>query len=328
MADFDYRKIHAEFKAVLRKIKQYDRIVVYRHQIPDYDAFGSQMGLVTWIRDNFPRKEVRFFGDANERWCPNLYPQPEPEDATWFAKGPYLAISVDVADTKRLAGTGYGEADYRIKIDHHPNVEAYGDLNIVYPEVVACAALVALFVLAQPKRLKVSPATARYLFSGIVGDSGRFLYPGTDPAVLRIAADLLATGFDLEGLYDLMYAKTMADIETQKFVLNATKVTPGGVAYYVINDADLKRLKLTPGEGKIFVNLFRGVAGITATVSVTQDIAADCFRVSLRSNRKVVNQVAQKYRGGGHEFAAGATLSSLDELPWLLKDLDEAPEGR
>ena len=48
---------------ILNAIKRYDRIAIFRHEKPDFDALGSQMGLATWIKDNFPDKEVHVLGD-------------------------------------------------------------------------------------------------------------------------------------------------------------------------------------------------------------------------------------------------------------------------
>ena len=47
-----------QYGAILRAIKRYQKIVVFRHIRPDFDAMGSQMGLVTWLKDNFPEKEI------------------------------------------------------------------------------------------------------------------------------------------------------------------------------------------------------------------------------------------------------------------------------
>ena len=42
----------------------------------------------------------------------------------------------------------------------------------------------------------------------------------------------------------------------------------------------------------------------------------------LRSRFVHINEVAQKYRGGGHACACGATLYSKEEICSLLKDMD------
>ena len=328
MDQTDFKNLHKQFNTVLEVIKKYDRIVCYRHVIPDYDAFGSQMGLVTWIKDNFPTKDVRFVGESNRSFVPSLFPEPQSLDDAFFEQGPFLAIVTDTANTQRISESNIDRASYVIKIDHHPDVDSYGDLNIVYPTVVAASQLVALFALSRPKKYILSKEAAYFLYTGMVGDSGRFLYPDTDGATLRIAADLIDTGFDLQSMYDRMYFKTIKDVEARKFILNSTKITDGGTAWYTLSDKDLKKLDMLPGEGKIYVNEFRGVEGIYATVSCTEDKADGVWRVSLRSNRKKVSGVASKYRGGGHDGASGATLESLDELPQLLADLDAVPLDR
>ena len=300
MEKSDFKRLHDEFKQVLAKIKQYDRIICFRHVIPDYDAFGSQMGMYTWIKDNFPNKDVRYPGETNRSFVPSLFPEPEVVDEEWINRGPFLAIVTDTATTARISASVIDKADYVIKIDHHPNVDPYGNLNIVYDHIVAASQIVALFALSRSRKYVLSSKAAYYLYAGMVGDSGRFLYPDTDGATLRVAADLIDTGFDLQDFYDRMYAKTLKDVEIRKYVLNNTKITPGGTA----------------------------VEGIYATVSTTEDAQAGVWRVSLRSNRKKVNGVASKYRGGGHEGASGATLQSLDELPQLLADLDAEPLDR
>lgn len=38
-------------------IEDYDSIVIYRHIRPDYDAYGSQLGLKQLLLDNYPEKE-------------------------------------------------------------------------------------------------------------------------------------------------------------------------------------------------------------------------------------------------------------------------------
>ena len=51
------------FEQVINEIKRYDRIVIHRHQNPDGDALGSQIGLKHILRENYPEKEIYMVGD-------------------------------------------------------------------------------------------------------------------------------------------------------------------------------------------------------------------------------------------------------------------------
>ncbi|MGO2138467.1 MAG: DHH family phosphoesterase, partial [Leuconostoc mesenteroides] len=41
---------------ILEQIKRYDTIIIHRHQRPDPDAFGSQLGLKEILKASFPEK--------------------------------------------------------------------------------------------------------------------------------------------------------------------------------------------------------------------------------------------------------------------------------
>lgn len=46
------------FQSILSTIKSYQTIIIHRHQRPDPDALGSQLGLREILRHNFPEKTV------------------------------------------------------------------------------------------------------------------------------------------------------------------------------------------------------------------------------------------------------------------------------
>ena len=72
----EYGKKHIkEYRRILSAIKRYNRIAIFRHIMPDFDALGTQLGLATWIKDNFPEKDVKVFGDNHVTFTPRLYPE-------------------------------------------------------------------------------------------------------------------------------------------------------------------------------------------------------------------------------------------------------------
>ncbi|MBQ8142784.1 MAG: bifunctional oligoribonuclease/PAP phosphatase NrnA [Bacilli bacterium] len=324
-----FKELHNKFKYLEKKIAEYDRIVVYRHSSPDFDALGAQMGLVTWIKDNFPQKEVHYVGDRHTTFMPDLFPEPEQVSEEWYRQ-PHLAITVDVSNLPRVACEHLSFAKEVIKIDHHPlprEEEKFGDYLIVYPERPAAAELIALFALSRSKKFKFSKEAATYCYTGIVGDTGRFMYQDTDGATLRISADLLDLGIDKTKIYDLMYETDIRRMNILRYCLNNYKVTDKGTCYFVFDKETIKELDMNENEGNLHINQFRNLKGVRVVASITWKEEKQEYRVSLRSSHLHVAPVARQFAGGGHDFAAGCRLLTLDELPSLIQALDELPDN-
>lgn len=115
------------FQAILEKIKAYDTIIIHRHQRPDPDAIGSQVGLKEILKTNFPDKKVLATG-VNEPTLSWIAEMDEVADQDYEGA---LVIVTDTANTPRIDDDRYDKGDFLIKIDHHPNDDAYGDLLLV-----------------------------------------------------------------------------------------------------------------------------------------------------------------------------------------------------
>lgn len=315
----EYKK---DVQRILNAIKRYDRIAIFRHIMPDYDALGSQMGLATWIKDNFPNKEVRVLGDNHVVFTPRVYPEMDKLNDDWF-KEPFLAIIVDVANTSRIADPRFKKAKFKIKIDHHPWCEDYAKISVVNTKGCAAAEDVVNLILNFKGNYVMSKEAASYFYSGIVGDSGRFMYSSTSGHTFAIAQYLLSCGIEITKIYQAMYQKQIDDLRVTAYILNHFSVSPKGVAYYVLPANIQQELKITTERGKENVNVFANIEGIGAWCSITEDPKDNCWRVSIRSKEKCINQVAAEFGGGGHPQASGAKLNKIEELPLLIAALDK-----
>ena len=319
----DFSKDYAkDINRILAAIKRYDRIAIFRHIIPDYDALGSQLGLATWIKDNFPNKEVRVLGDNHVTFTPRLFPEMDSLNNDWF-KEPFLAFVLDCGNTSRIADPRWKKAKFKIKIDHHPDVEHYGKISVVNTKGCAAAENIVNIILNLKGNYKMSEEAAKYFYIGIVGDSGRFQYSSTSEHTFQIASYLLSCGIDISSIYQNMYLKQLDDLYVTSYVLNHFAVSEHGVAYYVLDAQIQKDLKITTERGKENVNLFANIEGINAWCSVTEDPKDKCWRVSIRSKKTPINEVATKFDGGGHAQASGAKIKKIEELPLLIEELDK-----
>lgn len=310
------------YKQVLKAIKKYDNIVVIRHDVPDFDASGSQFGLVEWIKDNYPSKKVYAFGKPHKFFSPSLYPASEEFK---LENEKFLLIVVDCANQPRIDGKELiAKADFVIKIDHHPLCDHYGDVVIVDEHAAAAAELIADMLISFKKT--ISEKCAYYLYSAIVGDSGRFQYSDTNPRTFKVVAKLFESKFNFQDVYDKMYLKSIDDIKIINFIYDNYKVTEKGVAYYSVSVNQLHELGIEREKVKAFVNLFSGYEEIKIWVQFSEDeTAADEYkwRVSIRSRGVKINDVASKHNGGGHDNAAGAKTVNEEENEQIIKELDE-----
>lgn len=316
------KKFSKEYRRILAAIKRYDRIAIFRHIMPDFDALGTQLGLATWIKDNFPNKEVKVFGDNHVTFTPRLYPPMDEVSQDWF-KEPFLGIIVDVGNTSRIADPRFKKAKFKIKIDHHPDVEHYGKVSIVDTTAAAASEIVVDMLLNFKGNYFISKEAAFYFHSAIVGDSGSFKYSSVSEHTFAIAGELAKTGIDISEVYQKMFLKQINDLKVTAYILNHFEISPKGVAYYIL-DAELqKELKITTERGKENVNLFANIEGINAWCSITEDLKDHCWRVSIRSKAVPINGVAAMFEGGGHAQASGAKLNSLADLDRFIGELDK-----
>ena len=313
------------YNRILNVIKRYDRIALFRHNSPDFDALGSQLGLYHWIKDNFPNKEVVYLGDNHVTYEGQVFPSMMRLNANWFEE-PFLAIMVDVANTPRISDPRYKKAKFKIRIDHHPEVEHWGKIVLIDTSYVACAEILAnMFLYLEKKKYVLSKEAARNLYIGIVGDSGGFKYQHTTAHTFAIATELVAKGLDVTEINITMFHKKMNELELKKYALNNFKLSPHGVAYYIVSDALQKELQIEPEQGKECLALFQNVEGINCWMSVTEDVSDPHYRwrVSIRSNTTPINEVCSHFNGGGHPNASGAKLKKIEELPSLIEEFDK-----
>lgn len=312
-----------EYARLYRLIRKHDRIAVFRHIKPDFDAMGAQMGVVSFLKANFPEKEIHFLGDNHVTFTPRLFPETERLNDSWF-DSPFLAIVVDVGDHERIADPRYARAADICKIDHHPCKSEICPSPIVDLGAASASELAANACLLM-KGTSLPQEAAAYFYIGIVGDSGRFLYSSTSVHTFAVAEELIKRGIDINSLYLKMYEKKIDDLRVTAHVLSVFRVSPHGVAYYTLDAATCEKLGITSERGKENVNLFSNIAGINAWCSITEDPNPKdwCWRISIRSKGKDISGIAQRYGGGGHAQASGARIDDLSQLDGFINSLDE-----
>lgn len=301
---------------ILEAIKSFETIIIHRHVRPDPDAYGSQGGLAEILKASFPNKNIYTVGKEEETLN---YLRRLDQISDDLYEGA-LVIVTDTANEERICDQRYKLGSTLIKIDHHPNEDPYGDLLWVDTSASSCSEMIYEFYLyGKEKGLIMSDEAARLLYAGIVGDTGRFLYPSTTEKTFQYASELIKYNFDRTSLYNNMYEMPAHIVKLNGYVLQNFQMDENGVASMVIDKKILKQFNAKPNEASLLVSSLGNIAGISVWAFFIEE--EDQIRVRLRSKGPVINEVAKKYRGGGHPLAAGASIYSWEDVEKVMDDL-------
>ncbi|AZB43918.1 bifunctional oligoribonuclease/PAP phosphatase NrnA [Bacillus sp. FJAT-42376] len=302
---------------ILDAVKEYETIIIHRHVRPDPDALGSQCGLAEILKSSFPEKKILVTGET-EPSLEFLYKMDSVADKDYEGA---LVIVCDTANQERVSDQRYQKGKMLIKIDHHPNEDQYGDLLWVDTSASSVSEMIYEFFLAgSNKGLKMTKKGAELIYAGIVGDTGRFLFPSTTDRTFKYASDLIDYGFSLHKLYSELYKTKINVAKLSGYVLQNFDVSPSGAASVIIRRDLLEKYGTTASEASQLVSVLGDIEGMVAWVFFVEE--EDQIRVRLRSKGPVINELAKRYRGGGHPMAAGASIHKWEEAEKVVAELE------
>lgn len=306
-------------RQIIDTIEQFDTIIIHRHVRPDPDAYGSQFGLKQLIKANYPQKKVYAVGEHDSSLT--FLAMPDIVEDELF-KGA-LIIVTDTANTERIDDERYALGQLIIKIDHHPNDDPYGEIRLVDTTASSTSEMIySLYKEGQTyKNWQFTDEAARFLYAGIVGDTGRFLFSSATVKTFETAAQLIQYNFDRNEVYDGMYEMEPHLLQLQGYFYQYFNMDENGAASLKITKEVLKEYGVTASETSLLVGSLGNVKGIKAWVIFIEE--GDTIRVRLRSKGPIINELAKKYNGGGHPLASGATAYSWEEAEQVIIELKE-----
>lgn len=305
-------------KNIYKTISKYDTIVIARHIGPDPDALASQLALRDSIRLTFPKKKVYAIGagvskfkyigllDKTEEFGPDA-----------------LLIVVDLPNISRLDGTKIELFKEVIKIDHHPFIDKMGKLELIDENASSACEVIANLIFNT--KLKMNEKIAEQLYIGITTDSNRFLIPSTNYKTFELVSKLTREyKLNLNDIYNNIYERPLNEHRFQAFLLLNLTITENGFAYLKITDEMIEEYGVDSSTASNLVNNFNYIKEVLAWAFVSYDKQTEIYKLNLRSRGPVINDIAAKYDGGGHKYAAGARIRKQEDIDNLLKELDEA----
>lgn len=304
------------YKDLIEKIKEYETIVIARHIGVDPDALCSQLALRDSIHLTFPEKKVLAIGTGSQKFLSigKLDRIEKVENA--------LLIVCDTPDKKRIDSAVVEDFSFRIKIDHHPFMEKYADIEYIEDECTSTCEIIMKIIFST--ELQCNSSIAELLYMGLVSDSNRFLFTSCTSKTFHLVGDFLEKyPFDLSKAYEKLYFRPLNEVRLEGYIsLNMIK-TENGLGYVVIKDDIINSLGVDSASAGNMINNFNYIKEIYIWATVSEDVKNNQFRLSIRSRGPEINRIAEKYSGGGHKYASGVRVKTEEEAMKIIKDLDE-----
>lgn len=309
-----------QMQLIFDKIKEYHKIVIFRHKRPDGDAVGSTKGLAGILRLTYPEKEIYIINNDYSDFTRFLGEEDEARPDEFYTDA--LGIVIDTATVERISNPKCELCRELVKIDHHIDRNPYGDISWVEEEKSSACEMIADFYMAFANELKIDSEAATCIYAGMVTDSGRFRFRSVTGDTLRAAAALLDVGIDTDTLYAHLYMKEYHTMKFQAHVFKKMKITDHGVVYLYVDKAMQKKFKLTSEQASASVSYMESIKDCLIWMAFIENDDGS-VRVRLRSRFVTINELAEKYGGGGHACACGAVVHNKKEFKALIKDADE-----
>ena len=295
-------------------LRQSNRFVILTHTRPDGDTLGSaallcrglrQLGKTAWLLEN-PEITPKYTDLAEGLTTTELHPQD-------------VVIAVDIAASGMLQVNFPADREIDLRIDHHRTSSSFSRMELVDPAAAACGQLIYDLLVCLDVQLDEPMAIA--LYTAISTDTGCFRFANTQSHTLEVAAKCAEVITDLYGLNQKLFGfVSLTKLKLQSWLLeHAIFLQNNQVAICPLPLSVEQQLGVTEDDTENLSGYPRSIEGvkIAATLRETGD---GKVKISLRTVPNYdAGAICQKFGGGGHRGAAGATVTmTLEEATQAL----------
>ncbi len=288
------------YKQVWELIKKSHYITLISHINPDGDTLGGMLSLYPTLKKM--GKNVSLFNASKEistkyDFLPNFK-----KIKKIFPQRCDLLICFDCGSFDRL---GVSKKDFKIiNIDHHKSNTLYGDINIV-DEKSASTTLTVMDILEQNG--KISKDEAICIYTGLVEDTGFFMFSNTDADVFSKASKLVSLGVEPAKIaQNLKMRNSLAKTRLTSIFINEIQLLKDAkVAIGKVMQKDLKKSGALTSDSVHLVDILRNLATVELAIFIIE-LEDKSYKISLRSKNTLdVSLIAETFGGGGHKKSSG-----------------------
>ena len=287
-----------------RFLLEHDNYLILSHRRPDGDTTGSSAALCLGLRQLGKTACVLENKEVSERfaWLHAGLTKAEPA-------GNETIVSTDVASPSMLPGSFQSLlGGIALRIDHHGSATSFTDMELVDPHSASCAELI--WDVLKLMGVKADRAIAEAVYVGTSTDTGCFRYANTTAHTFQTAAACAAAGARIYELNQALFeTNTLGRLKMQGWIVDNMKMLEGGkMAICAIPRGVEEELGVTPDDMDNISSFPRTVAGVCVAATLRETADGDT-KISVRAVPGFdATKVTEKFGGGGHKGAAGASL--------------------
>ena len=282
----------------------HDNFAILTHRRPDGDTLGSSAALCLGLRAVGKTAHVLFNEEIIDRfaWLHEGLAKSEAEEGDCI-------VTVDVASPGMLprAFEKYlGRIDLRI--DHHGSATSFTEYELVEPHRAACAEII--YDLLAPLGCEMDQKLADAIYVGTSTDTGCFRYSNTTAHTFLVASMCAAAGARVYELNQMLFeTNTLGRLKMQAWIVEHMQMLRSGeMAIVAIPLAVEQEIGVTEDDMDNISSFPRTVAGVCMAATLRQTKDGD-VKLSVRAIPGYdATRVAEKFGGGGHKGAAGASI--------------------
>lgn len=296
-------------------IKKSSNILVTTHEQPDGDALASACLMAENLTLLNKKYQLYCYSEVNRQY--GFLPHLDEFKNSYNNFDFDLIITLDCGSVERtkldkeILNRQPGQLV--IEIDHHPKMRAYADLEI--RDSAAASTTEILYYFLKANKIKITKNLASCILTGILTDTGNFLYPSTSPETVNIASEMLVKGAKLPQIMENTWRnKSIASMKTWGKAMSRLKINRQyNLGFTVLKSEDM------PAE--VSEEELEGMSGFLSNLSTVKavmllrELPNGEIKGSLRTSKPNVDisKLARALGGGGHTKAAGFTIEGKIE---------------
>ncbi len=286
-----------------RFLREHDNYGILTHRRPDGDTLGSAAALC---------RGLRALGKAawilpNPETTPKFVPMHAGLTCEFSEDMTLVAVDTSAAD---MLPRMYQPLAERIEliIDHHGSNTGFARQGIVDPGSAACGEIV--FGLLEELEVPMDREMAEAIYVAISTDTGCFRYSNTTGHTLRTAAACLEAGARSHAInFHLFEVQRLSRLKLNAYLAQHLELYgDGAIALCLIPKQAEYDCGVEEDDMDNVSNFARNVEGVKLSVTFREE-APGVTKISARcADGYNVAKVCGALGGGGHIFAAGASV--------------------